>query len=232
MNIKINHPRRKTFTQRWKTNKRKGGINSTQKNKNSHKSTRQKEIWGNRKDNNPDTKIIHRNTKDKDRPTKEANIRNYKMHEEAKTESKRWFHRSMQTWARRTKKVTLNKYIKSQKHYRDAIEEEEKKKTNEKKNNQPNKKDPNTIWQARKRARTNNEKEYNIITEDGWEITDPQETKEHIASYFEDLYQARPGTPECEESTRHITETMKKLKLEYKRENNKKPITEKKWNTQ
>ena len=66
--------------------------------------------------------------------------------------------------------------------------------------------------------------EYNI-TEDGREITDPQETKEHIANYFEDLYQARPGTSEYEESTRHITETMKKLKLEYKRGNNEKTIT-------
>ena len=31
------------------------------------------------------------------------------------------------------KKLTLDNYIKSQKHYRDAIEEEEKKRTNENK---------------------------------------------------------------------------------------------------
>ena len=127
------------------------------------------------------------------------------------------------------KNLTLDIYTKSQKHYRDAIEEEEKKRTNEriKKLINRTKKDPNMIWQARKRARTNNEIEYNMITEDGREITDPQKTKEHIANYFEDLYQARPGTPEYEESTKHITDTMKKLKLEYKRETNGKTITEK-----
>ena len=79
----------------------------------------------------------------------------------------------------RTKTTTLDKYIKSQKHHKDAIEEEEKRRTNE-----------------RKKCNEQNKKET--------EITDLQETKEHIANYFEDLYQARPGAPEYEESTRHI----------------------------
>ena len=39
----------------------------------------------------------------------------------------------------------------------------------------------------------NNELEYNTITEEGKEITNPEETKQHIATYFENLHQARLG---------------------------------------
>ena len=40
--------------------------------------------------------------------------------------------------------------------------------------------DPNSIWQARRAARSNNELEYNTITDKGKEQTEPEETKEHI----------------------------------------------------
>ena len=46
--------------------------------------------------------------------------------------------------------------------------------------------------------------------EEGTTLTDPQKTKEHIADYFEDLYQARPGTPEYETWTNHIEKTVLK----------------------
>ena len=48
--------------------------------------------------------------------------------------------------------------------------------------------DPNSIWQARRAVRSYNELEYNTITEEGKELTEPEETKEHISKYFENLY--------------------------------------------
>ena len=74
---------------------------------------------------------------------------------------------------------------------------------------------PSIIWQVRRQARGNNELEYNTITEEGKEITNPEETKEHIETYFENLCQARPGTQEYEESTRMITVTMKNTQQQY-----------------
>ena len=37
--------------------------------------------------------------------------------------------------------------------------------------------DPNSIWQARRAARSNNKLEYNTITEEGKELTDPDKQK-------------------------------------------------------
>ena len=42
-----------------------------------------------------------------------------------------------------------------------------------------------------KKAKECNGLEYTTYTEEGEQIKDPPETKEHIANYFEDLYQAR-----------------------------------------
>ena len=69
---------------------------------------------------------------------------------------------------------------------------------------------PNTIWNTRKRTQTDNELSYATITEEGTTITDPEKTKEHIVEYFEDLYQARPGTPEYENWTKYIETKVKK----------------------
>ena len=52
------------------------------------------------------------------------------------------------------------------------------------------------------------ELDYNIITEDDRVLTCPEETKNHVVEYFKDLYQARPGTPEYEHWTQHITATV------------------------
>ena len=68
---------------------------------------------------------------------------------------------------------------------------------------------PNTIWETRKRAKGCNGLEYKTTTEEGKYLTDPQETKDHIANYFEELYQAREGTPEYSKWTKIITETVR-----------------------
>ena len=64
---------------------------------------------------------------------------------------------------------------------------------------------PNIIWDARKRAKASNGLDYPTYTEEGEQITDPNKTKEHIANYFEDLYQAREGKVEYKEWTEKIT---------------------------
>ena len=41
--------------------------------------------------------------------------------------------------------------------------------------------------------RTNNQYKYDLITENDREIQEPDETKEYIAEYYKNLYQAREG---------------------------------------
>ena len=118
---------------------------------------------------------------------------------------------------------TKTKYMESQKKLRKAIEKEETNIINNKLQNlvKRAKINPNIIWETRKRAKGCNGLEYNTLKEDGRRITDPQETKDHIADYFEDLYQAREGTEEYDEWTKEIKTTAQAALK------NHKPITEK-----
>ena len=104
------------------------------------------------------------------------------------------------------KEETLQEYLKAQKNMRATMEKYENRKTEERIKQITNKAkiNPNTIWETKKRTRTDNSLAYETITEEGTALTDPQKTKEHIADYFENLYQARPGTPEYETWTNHI----------------------------
>ena len=64
--------------------------------------------------------------------------------------------------------------------------------------------DPNVIWQTRRKTKANNDLPYDTVTEDGEVLTEAESTKEYIADYFEQLYQARPGTNEYKEWTQKI----------------------------
>ena len=77
------------------------------------------------------------------------------------------------------RKKALTEYIESRKNLRTAIEEHENKKTEEKTEQITNmaKINPNTIWNTRKRTRTDNELSYKTITEERTTITDPEKTK-------------------------------------------------------
>ena len=99
----------------------------------------------------------------------------------------------------------------SQTELRKAIEKEEENIINNRLQDLAKKAkiNPNTIWETRKRAKGCNGLDYKTITEEGKHLTDPQETKDHIASYFEELYQAREGTPEYNKWTKTITETVR-----------------------
>ena len=54
------------------------------------------------------------------------------------------------------------------------------------------------FWKIRKKVINNSkpDEDYDTITEDDRLLTDPTEAKEHIAKYYEDLYQAREGQEE------------------------------------
>ena len=113
-----------------------------------------------------------------------------------------------------------------------VFEEYENRKTEERIKQITNKAkiNPNTIWETKKRTRTDNNLAYKTITEEGTTLTDPQKTKEHIADYFEDLYQARPGTPEYETWTNHIEKTVEVIQAADQQEKKTENITYKELN--
>ena len=102
--------------------------------------------------------------------------------------------------------------MESQKQLREEIEKAEAKKLEDKleKINSMTKINPNIIWEARKRSKGCSSIDYNTITEEGKNLTDPEETKQCIAGYFENLYQAREGTEEYRDWTEKIKESVKK----------------------
>ena len=108
--------------------------------------------------------------------------------------------------------TTKKNYFESQIKLRNKIEEAEAKKIENKLEeiHRKAKINPNTIWEARKRAKTSNGLDYPTYTEEGEQITDPNKTKEHIANYFEDLYQATEGKADYKEWSEMITTQVKK----------------------
>ena len=130
-----------------------------------------------------------------------------------KKEAKRKFEEACKSKDPAEKIAKKEQYQKTQRKLREEIEKYEKEATEKRLANLQRRarKDPNTIWQARKKVKRKNDLDYNTITEDDRVITNPEETKTHIEVYFRDLYQARPGTPEYETWTTHISDTVKKI---------------------
>ena len=60
--------------------------------------------------------------------------------------------------------------------------------------------------------RTNNQYEYDLITENDREVQEPDETKEYMAEYYEHLYQAREGKYKYKEWTKSIQTKTNELK--------------------
>ena len=81
-----------------------------------------------------------------------------------------------------------------------------------------------TFWNIRKQLINHNKNdEYDTKNEEGRKITDPEETKEHIANYFENLYQAREGEESHKQWTGLINAKVKSIdnKLQQKHTKNK-----------
>ena len=64
----------------------------------------------------------------------------------------------------------------------------------------------NHFWKIRKKILSQGQNEqYDLVTEEGVKVTDPEQTKEYIANYYESLYRAREGAETYKEWTDHIT---------------------------
>ena len=52
------------------------------------------------------------------------------------------------------------------------------------------------FWKIRKQIinKSKQQDDYDTITEEGKTLTEPEESKEYIASFYESLYEAREGT--------------------------------------
>lgn len=120
-------------------------------------------------------------------------------------------------------------YIESQKKHREEIEKALKDETNVSVNRLMvnDKVDMNTFWKTRRHIMQQGREEFDIIDEDNKTILNPMEAKEHVAGYFEDLYQARAGDSKYDKWTKHIEDTVEKVtyKDETITEHNNKTIT-------
>ena len=72
----------------------------------------------------------------------------------------------------------------------------------------------NKFWFIKAEEEGKNRENYNLITEEGEEITDPEKAKEYTADYYEDLLQARDSRPQYVEWTQKIKERIKEIEKE------------------
>ena len=71
-----------------------------------------------------------------------------------------------------------------------------------------------SIWKLKSEIEKDKQKEmYDTITETGEALIEPDETKNYIAEYFEELYQARPAKPEYTASTQSIQDEVNEIEM-------------------
>ena len=122
------------------------------------------------------------------------------------------------------KGTTLANYIEAQRQLKEAIEEHNKEEVqqNIKKTIEEGGAKSQNFWKTRRKILGNKTREnHDLVTEEGERITDGERSKEYIASYFEDLYQAREGDPDYQTWTDTITKRVEEITEEMR---NKPPI--------
>ena len=127
-------------------------------------------------------------------------------------------------------KQALENTMTTQAELRGQIEESDKANTKEELNKMKREggTKSNAFWQHRARViGKHNKEEYDTLDEKGKPIATPEEEKEHIANYYENLYQARPAKPEEEPRTKQIEEETQKIKETMKNLPKPKAITNK-----
>ena len=110
------------------------------------------------------------------------------------------------------KSENLNSYIQAQINLKTAISEEQKNTTEAKIKQmiQEGGTKSNSFWKTRRKLlNTKQRDQYDTITEEGTHIECPQKSKEYIANYFENLYQARRGEEDYKTWTETIQTTIK-----------------------
>ena len=146
------------------------------------------------------------NISDECKPREPEQIRNLRK---KKREKRKIFENSDPNLRRES----LNEYYEAQRQLRTAIEEEEKQKIRKTIAEITNSKDKNAIWKVRRKLLGKKRIDFDTVDEDGNSITDPEQAKDHIANYFEDLYQAR----EADEGGSLWTEVILKANEETRR---------------
>ena len=101
---------------------------------------------------------------------------------------------------------TLHKYLTCQKKLKEKIEEQECRNIEKITKEIISRGGTNSqqFWKIRKSITKQSGCDYDLVTEDGTKVTDPNEHKEHIAKYYEDLYTAKQGNPLYKKWTNHI----------------------------
>ena len=197
LTTKINMPRKPTFIEPWKVNNEEGWKKF---NDEMGKITETKpEITNNYPELEKTITRVLMNTIGKqkirtDKPGKTKNV-NTKLGKQQRKAARKEFQNACTSGNKNEIQRTKTNYLEMKATERKLEEIARKAKIQ-----------PNTIWQIRKKAKPNNELSYNTITKDNRILTDPQETKDHIATYFEELDQARPGTAEYTNWTNAIVE--------------------------
>ena len=134
-----------------------------------------------------------------------------KMLKQEKKASKKAFEQAN----RQDKKEKLDQYITVQKLLRDEMELIEKEIVQNRINTiiKEGGIKSESFWKIRKKIinKSKPKEDYDTITEDGTTLYNPDEAKEYIAEYYENLYQAREGTPEYKEWTEKIKNTVTEI---------------------
>ena len=127
----------------------------------------------------------------------------------------------------------LHKYLTCQNKLREKIEEQECKNIEKITKEIISRGGTNSqqFWKIRKRITKQNGCDYDLVTEDGTKITDPDEHKEHIAKYYEDLYTAREGNPLYKKWTNHIKRMVASIDAILQHAPDEEPFTEKELDT-
>lgn len=125
------------------------------------------------------------------------------------------------------KRNSLERYYNTQTKLKEQIQNEEKNEVT--RNLQEIAKEggvkSNLFWKTRKKILRKPREEYDLITEDGQTLCDPDEAKEYTANFFENLYQAREGTIEHQETTNRINTEIKEIEEEMRNKPAPSPIT-------
>lgn len=109
------------------------------------------------------------------------------------------------------KKRHLEEYLSTQKDLKDEIEKQEMENTKAKAEEliQKGGVKSNDFWKITKRIKNPKKEEYDLLTEDGKTLVNPEESKKYIANYYQDLYKIREPDPEYNGWTNYIVETNK-----------------------
>ena len=138
----------------------------------------------------------------------------YKLTEEAKKlkQRKKVAKKEFQQAPRHEKVERLDKYFRAQRDLRHEIETIEMNRVEQRINLiiREGGAGSNHFWKIRKKILSQGKNDnYDLVTEEGQKVTDPEQSKEYIANFYENLYKAREGTEAYEGWTKHIKEHVK-----------------------